>query len=80
MGINIEDDPIKALQLMQDFGVTYPSVIDPSGDTRAPLTIVGPPVTYFVTPEGVIAGRWNGAIPNEEKFYALLQQYLGIKK
>lgn len=80
MGINIEDDPIKALQLMQDFGVTYPSVIDPSGDTRAPLTIPGPPVTYFVTPEGVIAGRWNGAIPNEEKFYALLQQYLGIKK
>lgn len=80
IGINLEDDPTSALQFMQDFGITYPSVIDHSGDTRAPLTILGPPVTYFVTPEGVITGRWDGAIPSEEKFYALLQQYLGINR
>ncbi len=80
IGINLEDDPTSALQLMQDFGITYPSVIDRAGDTRAPLTILGPPVTYFVTPQGVITGRWDGAIPNEESFDALLQQYLGIER
>lgn len=80
IGINIEDDSTKALQLMQDFGITYPSVIDRSGDTRAPLTIPGPPVTYFVTAQGVIAGRWDGAIPNEKTFNSLLQKYLGITR
>lgn len=80
IGINIEDDTTKALQLMQDFSVTYPSVIDRSGDTRAPLTIPGPPVTYFVNAKGVITGRWDGAIPNEEIFDVLLQQYLGINR
>lgn len=80
IGINIEDDATKALQLMQDFGITFPSVIDRSGDTRAPLTIPGPPVTYFVTAKGVITGRWDGAIPNEEIFNVLLEQYLGINR
>lgn len=80
IGINIEDDSTKALQLMQDFGISYPSVIDRSGDTRAPLTIPGPPVTYFVTAEGVIAGRWDGAIPNETTFNSLLQKNLGITR
>lgn len=80
IGINIQDDSTKALQLMQDFGITYPSVIDQSGDTRAPLTIPGPPVTYFVTSDGVISGRWDGAIPNEKTFNSLLQKHLGINR
>lgn len=80
IGINIEDDSTKALQLMQDFDISYPSVIDRSGDTRAPLTIPGPPVTYFVTAEGVVAGRWDGAIPNETTFNSLLKKNLGITR
>jgi thiol-disulfide isomerase/thioredoxin len=80
IGINLEDDPTKALQLMQDFGISYPSVIDRSGDTRARLTIPGPPVTFFVTSQGVIAGRWDGAIPNEKTFDSLLQKHLGITR
>jgi thiol-disulfide isomerase/thioredoxin len=80
IGINIEDDPTKALQLMQDFGISYPSVIDRSGDTRAPLAIPGPPVTFFVTSQGVVAGRWDGAIPNEKTFNSLLQKNLGIDR
>lgn len=43
LGINIEDDRSSALQLLADMGVTFPSVEDRSGDTRAPLTIPGPP-------------------------------------
>jgi cytochrome c biogenesis protein CcmG, thiol:disulfide interchange protein DsbE len=80
IGINLEDDPTKALQLMQDFGISYPSVIDRSGDTRAPLMIPGPPVTFFVTAQGVIASRWDGAIPNEKTFNSLLQKHLGITR
>ena len=78
IGINLEDNPTKALQLMQDFDIKYPSVFDPAGDTRAPLTILGPPVTYFVTSNGIIAGRWDGAIPDQETFDTLLKQFLGV--
>ncbi len=78
IGINLEDDPTKALQLMQDFDIKYPSIFDPAGDTRAPLTILGPPVTYFVTSGGIIAGRWDGAIPDQETFDTLLKQFLGV--
>ena len=78
IGINLEDNPTKALQLMQDFDIKYPSVFDPVGDTRAPLTILGPPVTYFVTSNGIIAGRWDGAIPDRETFDTLLKQFLGV--
>lgn len=78
LGINIEDDRSSALQLLADMGVTFPSVEDRSGDTRAPLTIPGPPVTYFVRADGVIAGRWDGQIQGEEQLTSLLQEYLGI--
>ena len=78
IGINLEDNPTKALQLMQDFDIKYPSVFDPVGDTRAPLTILGPPVTYSVTSNGIIAGRWDGAIPDRETFDTLLKQFLGV--
>ena len=78
IGINLEDNPTKALQLMQDFDIKYPAVFDPAGDTRAPLTILGPPVTYFVTSNGIIAGRWDGAIPDQETFDTLLKQFLGV--
>jgi thiol-disulfide isomerase/thioredoxin len=78
IGINLEDNPTKALQLMQDFNIKYPSVFDPAGDTRAPLTILGPPVTYFVTSNGIIAGRWDGEIPDQETFDTLLKQFLGV--
>ncbi len=78
LGVNIEDDRSSALQLLTDMGVTFPSVEDRSGSTRAPLTIPGPPVTYFVRADGVIVGRWDGQIQGEEQLSALMQEYLGI--
>lgn len=78
LGINIEDDRSSALQLLAEIGVTFPSVEDRGGDTRAPLTIPGPPVTYFVRADGVITGRWDGQIQGEEQLSGFLQEYLGI--
>lgn len=78
LGINIQDDRSSALQLLTDMGVTFPSVEDRGGSTRAPLTIPGPPVTYFVRADGVIAGRWDGEIVGREQLSALMQEYLGI--
>ena len=78
LGINLQDDRASALQLLTDMQVTFPSVEDRAGDTRPPLVIPGPPVTFFIRADGVIAGRWDGQIQSPEQFAALLQEYLGI--
>ena len=78
LGINLQDDREAALQLLADLDVNFASVEDRSGDTRASLSIPGPPVTYFVQPNGVIVGRWDGQIQSREDFALMLQEYLGI--
>ncbi len=78
IGIDYQDDPARGLELLTDMGVDFPSVFDPDALVRAPLTIPGPPVTYFVTPEGVIAGRWDGSITSEQALATLIETYLGV--
>jgi cytochrome c biogenesis protein CcmG, thiol:disulfide interchange protein DsbE len=78
IGIDYQDDPARGLELLTDMGVDFPSVFDPDAQVRAPLAIPGPPVTYFVTPEGVIAGRWDGSITSEQALATLIETYLGV--
>jgi hypothetical protein len=78
LGINIQDDRESALLMLTDMWVTFPSVEDRRGDTRAPLLIPGPPVTYFVTADGVIAGRWDGQIEDRDQLSNMMAQYLGV--
>lgn len=78
LGIDLQDDETSALAMLEDFGVTFPSVVDRDGIVRASLGVSGPPVTFFVRADGVIAGRWDGLLPNEEVFDALMQTYLEI--
>ena len=78
IGIDYQDDPARGLELLTDMGVEFPSVIDSDASVRAPLAIPGPPVTYFVTPDGVIAGRWDGSITSEKALAILLENFLGV--
>lgn len=76
LGITIQDDPVASLELKKALEVRFPSVVDPAGSVRSSLLVTGPPVTFFVTPEGTIAGRWDGAIPDAETLDALIAQHL----
>lgn len=78
LGITIQDDPRNALLMATDFGVEFPSVIDDSGSVRGTLAVPGPPVTFFIRPDGTIAGRWDGAIPDRATFDGLLADYLNV--
>ena len=64
--------------MLEEFDITFPSVVDRDGIVRSSLGVSGPPVTFFVQPDGIIAGRWDGLLPNEEIFDALMANYLGI--
>lgn len=76
LGVTIQDDPVKSLELLKEVGVTFPSVVDPAGATRAALLITGPPVTFFIDAEGRVTGRFDGAIPDAETLDALIAEHL----
>ena len=78
LGITIQDDPRNALLMATDFGVEFPSVSDDSGSVRGSLAVPGPPVTFFIRPDGTIAGRWDGSIPDRATFDDLLSEYLNV--
>ena len=77
LGIAINDDPAKSLALLEELGVSFPSVVDREAVTRSALAYPGPPVTYFVRADGTIAGRHDGAILMREQLDALVVEYLG---
>lgn len=76
LGVTIQDDPVKSLELLKEVGVTFPSVVDPAGATRGALLITGPPVTFFIDSDGRITGRFDGAIPDAETLDALIAEHL----
>lgn len=78
LGIDLQDEPARALGFAVASGMTYPSVEDPQGATKAKLLYAGPPVTYFVNPQGRITGRVNGQIQSEEALRAEIEKYLGV--
>lgn len=78
IGIDYQDDPVKGLMLLDRMDVDFPSVVDTDAKIRGPLAIPGPPVTFFVRPDGTIAGRWDGVIPGREALATMLSVYLGI--
>lgn len=78
LGITLQDDPTSSLQMADDFDLPFASVIDPVGEVRGSMAIPGPPVTFFVRPNGTIAGRWDGALPNAEALSTLLANYLDV--
>ena len=78
IGIDYQDEAAAGLELLARTGVRFPSVIDTDAQVRGPLAIPGPPVTFFVTPEGTIAGRWDGSITSDAALAVLLQEYLGV--
>lgn len=78
LGVDVEDAPGPALSLAAELDLNFPSVVDERGQARAALLVPGPPVTFFVTADGVIAGRHDGRIPDQETLEALLAEYLGI--
>lgn len=78
LGIDLLDRNDPAIAVVEDFAMTYPSVIDADGDTRSALNVQAPPVTLFVDADGAIVGRKVGEIRSTAEFALLVRDYLGI--
>lgn len=77
LGIDVDDDPQAAADFAADAGLA--SVIDADSITRVTLGWTGPPVTYFVRADGVIAHTAYGAIPDEATLRGLVATHLGVQ-
>jgi cytochrome c biogenesis protein CcmG/thiol:disulfide interchange protein DsbE len=80
LGVDLQDRDEQALTMLRELDVPFASVVDETGIIRSSLSITGPPVTFFVTADGEITGRWDGIIPSRELFDGLLDTYLGIRQ
>ena len=78
VGVLTQDTALKGLAFSRDFGIGYPSVIDPDG-TILRLFAKGPPVTLFLQPDGRIAHRELGTITDAAELEALVAEHLGVR-
>jgi len=62
VGINIQDSEDSANAHMNEFSITYPNGSDLDGTITVDYGVIGIPVTFFVNDEGIIKGRWVGAL------------------
>ncbi len=62
IGINTQDSPPLAEDLLGETGITYEVVSDPQGDYFAAVEGFGMPTTLFVAPDGRIVFRQTGPL------------------
>ena len=62
IGINIMDDRKSAEKYIKSFGGTFVNVYDPENRVHLDYGVGGVPETFFINPEGVIAGKHRGPL------------------
>ena len=62
LGIDFQDSTDAAREYTARLGNTWPSAVDESGQVALSYGVFGPPETYFIGTDGVIAGRHIGPI------------------
>lgn len=75
----MDTQPARALELVEDTGVTYPLLADPDGRTRAPLRIRGLPGVAFVGADGRLVDVEFLVIRSYPQLRALVEDKLGVE-
>lgn len=61
MAINLMDSPDIVRAFREDYGLTFPLLLDQAGETARRFSLSSIPTTYLLNDEGAIIGRANGA-------------------
>lgn len=72
LGVASNDDPRAARAFLDEVGVTYPNVFDPSGEIRVALELTAYPTTYVFDADGSIRARVAGGI-SEQRLAGLIE-------
>jgi cytochrome c biogenesis protein CcmG, thiol:disulfide interchange protein DsbE len=79
LGVDYEDPrPDRAIEFARVLAWRFPQLVDQEKVLAGPLQITGPPQTFFVRPDGTIAGRHVGPFRSAEQIRQQAKQYLGV--
>lgn len=79
LGIDVADgSPETALRLLEESGVTYPSVVDPEARSRAALGWTGLPLTVFADADGRVIARERSPMSSAAELDAALREHLDV--
>jgi len=62
LGVNVQEDPERVMAFAAELGITYPIVLDASAEVARLYRVNGFPTTYFIDPQGVVAGVFHGPL------------------
>lgn len=62
LGVNFQDDPAAARAFEAEFGLTYPSVVDPDGLLAYKFHVVAMPTTLVVSNDGRVRYHYTGIV------------------
>jgi peroxiredoxin len=65
VGVNFQDTPARARHFVEEFGITFPVVVDGDGDLARKLDVYGLPQTFFVDEEAHLVGANDAADTDE---------------
>lgn len=66
LGLNLQDPPGDAAEVVQWAGLSYPIGVDPDGRLFQALGGFGMPTTLFVAPDGTLLERFTGELSAEQ--------------
>ncbi len=65
VGVDIQDTEQDAMAFLENFNITYPNGLDLDGHITIDYGVIGLPVTFFINSDGIVEGRWVGAIDHD---------------
>jgi DsbE subfamily thiol:disulfide oxidoreductase len=65
LGVDYRDDHAAGRAFVDEFGLPYPSVTDPSGSLAYDYELIGFPTTFVIDPAGTIRYRFVGYLDEE---------------
>ncbi len=69
LGVNIDDDSRRAMQMIEELGVTFPVLFDARKDVSKLYKVEAMPVTVLVDREGIVRYVHHGYKPGYEDTY-----------
>lgn len=76
LGVDLLDSSDAAAATLENLGVELATVADPNGQVKAELGVLGPPVTFFLSSDGVVKHRVDGALPEAGMWADLAEEHL----
>ena len=79
LGVDYQDtQPLQALELARETGVTYPLVADPGGMLRVPFRVRGLPGVVLVDSQGKVTHLEYTVVRSYDQLRDLVREHLGI--